>query len=160
MNTHCLIKWTNSNPSVHNAGTRDSICLPVITKVLRLQVFNMQHVATVAGCHQVAVRGLDGERVAEPQHLIKGSAEQIADVRRRALFGFPFISCICCWAPAMQALCSCVASFHLYLNIPPIHPASLASAFQFKSPQICRQEEGCVVNVGNPHLHVMLESLS
>lgn len=77
MNTHCLVKWTNSNPSVHNAGTRDSICLPVITKVLRLQVFNMQHVATVAGCHQVAVRGLDGERVAEPQHLIKGSAEQI-----------------------------------------------------------------------------------
>lgn len=49
--------------------TGDSICLPVITKVLSLQVFNMQHVAPVASCHQVAVGGLDGEGVAEPQHL-------------------------------------------------------------------------------------------
>lgn len=48
----------------------DLICLPVIAKVLRLQIFNMQHVLAIAGCHQVAVCGLDGEGVAEPQHLI------------------------------------------------------------------------------------------
>lgn len=52
--------------------------VPVIAKVLVLQIFNMQHVSAVPGRHQVAIRGLDGEGVAEPQHL--NSAEQINEV--------------------------------------------------------------------------------